>query len=77
MLQIGFEQFNLEKVWLRVDADNTKAMKSYERAGFVGEGLMRKDRLRHGEFIDRYRFSMLREEFFEMLRSDKSVYCQK
>ncbi|WP_035432397.1 GNAT family N-acetyltransferase [Bacillus sp. UNC322MFChir4.1] len=68
MLQIGFEQFNLEKIWLRVDADNTKAMKSYERAGFVCEGLMRKNRLRHGGFIDRYRFSMLREEFFEMLQ---------
>ncbi|HDX9577922.1 TPA: GNAT family N-acetyltransferase [Bacillus pseudomycoides] len=77
MMQIGFEQFDLEKIWLRVDADNTKAMKSYERAGFVCEGLMRRDRLRHGELIDRYRFSMLREEFFEILRSDKNAYCQK
>nr|WP_028411283.1 GNAT family protein [Bacillus sp. 123MFChir2] len=67
MLQIGYEQFDLEKIWLRADADNTNAMKSYEKAGFVCEGLMRKDRLRHGEFIDRYRFSMLKEEFMELL----------
>ena len=25
MLQIGFSQFELEKIWLRVDEDNTKA----------------------------------------------------
>ena len=24
MLQIGFSQFELEKIWLRVDEDNTK-----------------------------------------------------
>lgn len=37
MLQVGFENFSLEKIWLRVDADNTKAIKSYEKAGFVCE----------------------------------------
>lgn len=67
MMQIGFEEFELEKIWLRVDADNEKAMKSYKRAGFVCEGIMRKDRLRQGEFIDRYRFSMLKEEFIKIL----------
>ncbi|MEH6980165.1 GNAT family protein, partial [Bacillus pseudomycoides] len=52
-----------EKVWLRVDADNIKAIKSYEKAGFVCEGIMRNDRLREGAFINRYRFSMLKEEY--------------
>ncbi|PDY44476.1 GNAT family N-acetyltransferase [Bacillus pseudomycoides] len=63
MLQIGFYEFGLEKVWLRVDADNIKAIKSYEKAGFVCEGIMRNDRLREGAFINRYRFSMLKEEY--------------
>ncbi|MBC6973125.1 GNAT family N-acetyltransferase [Bacillus sp. Xin] len=63
MLQIGFYEFGLEKVWLRVDADNVKAMRSYEKAGFVCEGIMRNDRLREGVFINRYRFSMLKEEY--------------
>ncbi|AKR35883.1 N-acetyltransferase p20 [Bacillus thuringiensis serovar indiana] len=63
MLQIGFSQFELEKIWLRVDEDNTKAKKSYESAGFVCEGLMRNDRLRQGKFIHRNRYSILKEEY--------------
>lgn len=63
MLQIGFSQFELEKIWLRVDEDNTQAKKSYENAGFVCEGLMRNDRLRQGKFIHRYRYSILKEEY--------------
>lgn len=63
MLQIGFSQFELEKIWLRVDEDNTKAKKSYENAGFVCEGLMRNGRLRQGKLIHRYRYSILKEEY--------------
>jgi len=66
MLRIGFLEFNLVKVWLRVDIDNLSAVKSYERAGFINEGLMRKDRYRKGEFVDRYRFSILKEEFIRV-----------
>lgn len=63
MLQLGFYEFGLEKVWLRVDTDNIKAIRSYEKAGFVCEGIMRNDRLREGIFINRYRYSMLKEEY--------------
>ena len=69
MLQIGFSEFQLEKVWLRVDKDNLQARKSYEKAGFVCEGIMRNDRLRHGEFIHRYRYSMLKEEYQSLINS--------
>ncbi|CAM4273261.1 acetyltransferase [Bacillus manliponensis] len=75
MMKIGFQQFHLEKIWLRVDADNMKAIKSYERAGFVCEGLMRKDWLRQGQFVNRYRFSMLKEEFMNMQWCDTNVHC--
>lgn len=63
ILQLGFFDFELEKVWLRVDEDNLQARKSYEKAGFVCEGLMRNDRLRQKKFIHRYRYSMLKEEY--------------
>ena len=61
MLEVGFTELGLEKIWLRVDYDNTNAIKCYEKCGFVKEGIMRKDKLRNGEFINRYRFSILRE----------------
>lgn len=69
MLQIGFSEFELEKIWLRVDEDNLQARKSYEYAGFVCEGLMRNDRLRQSKFIHRYRYSMLREEYQSLIGS--------
>ncbi|MEZ2327228.1 GNAT family protein [Bacillus tropicus] len=69
MLHLAFFEFKLEKVWLRVDEDNFQARKSYEKAGFVCEGLMRNYRLRKGQFIHRYRYSMLREEYQSLISS--------
>ncbi|PFA69131.1 GNAT family N-acetyltransferase [Bacillus sp. AFS015802] len=63
MLQWGFEELGLNKIWLRVEIDNEKAIKSYRKMGYVEEGILRQDRLRNGEFVDRLRMSILREEF--------------
>lgn len=66
MLQYGFTELNLNKIWLRVDFDNAKAIKSYRRMGYVEEGVLRQDRKRKGEFIDRLRMSILKEEFLSL-----------
>lgn len=63
MLQWGFNELELNKIWLRVEVDNEKAIKSYIRMGYVEEGILRQDRLRDGEFVDRIRMSILKEEF--------------
>ena len=64
MLSWGFNELELNKIWLRVDVDNEKAIKSYRRIGFVEEGILRQDRLRNGEFVDRLRMSILKSEFY-------------
>ena len=64
MLQWGFEKLELNKIWLRVEIDNERAIKSYRKMGYVEEGILRQDRLRNGEFVDRLRMSMLKDEFF-------------
>ncbi|WP_107837981.1 GNAT family N-acetyltransferase [Metasolibacillus meyeri] len=64
MLLWGFNELNLNKIWLRVEVDNDKAIKSYKRIGYVEEGILRQDRLRNGEFVDRLRMSILKHEFF-------------
>lgn len=64
MLQWGFNELDLNKIWLRVEVDNEKAINSYKRIGYVEEGILRQDRLRNGEFVDRLRMSILRHEFF-------------
>ena len=63
MLLWGFNELDLNKIWLRVEVDNEKAIKSYKRMGYVEEGILRQDRLRNGKFVDRLRMSILRHEF--------------
>lgn len=64
MLQWGFNQLELNKIWLRVEIDNEKAIKSYKKMGYVEEGILRQDRLRNDEFVDRLRMSILKHEYF-------------
>lgn len=63
MLKFGFNELELNKIWLRVEIDNENAIKSYKRMGYVEEGILRQDRLRKGMFIDRLRMSILKSEF--------------
>ncbi|MFS0673685.1 GNAT family N-acetyltransferase [Ornithinibacillus sp. 179-J 7C1 HS] len=65
MLSWGFHELGLNKIWLRVEVDNEKAIRSYKHAGYVEEGILRQDRLRNGEFVDRLRMSILRQEFLK------------
>ena len=64
MLLFGFKELQLNKIWLRVEIDNKKAIKSYERIGYTEEGILREDRFRNGEFVNRLRMSILKCEFF-------------
>jgi RimJ/RimL family protein N-acetyltransferase len=63
MLKWGFNDLGLNKMWLRVEVDNEKAIKSYLRMGYVEEGILRQDRLKEGEYVNRLRLSILRSEF--------------
>ena len=66
MLAYGFNHFHLNKIWLKVDIDNSKAITSYKSIGFKDEGIMRQDRYRQGIFIDCLRMSILKSEFDEL-----------
>jgi RimJ/RimL family protein N-acetyltransferase len=64
MLLWGFKELELNKIWLRVEIDNEKAIKSYKKMGYIEEGILREDRLRNGKFVDRLRMSILKSEFY-------------
>lgn len=72
MLFWGFDTLKLNKIWLRVEVDNKKAIKSYKRIGYVEEGILRQDRFRKGEFVDRLRMSILKSEFLNNRRAKVS-----
>lgn len=41
-IRYGFQHRNLQRVWLRVFADNLRAIRAYEKAGMEREGLLRR-----------------------------------
>jgi RimJ/RimL family protein N-acetyltransferase len=63
LVQHGFETLNLNRVALRVFANNTRAIRCYEKVGFVHEGRMRQAHYDQGEYIDILWMSILRDEW--------------
>jgi RimJ/RimL family protein N-acetyltransferase len=59
----GFGQLRLERIELDVYADNARAQRSYEKAGFVLEGTLRHGHFSDGRFTDVLRMSLLRDEW--------------
>lgn len=52
MLRYCFEEEKLHRVFLRAFADNRQAIRSYEKAGFRQEGLLRDDVCIEGRYCD-------------------------
>ena len=63
MVKYGFEELNLNRIELAVFADHERAVKCYQRAGFVIEGRARQGYYRSGRYHDELRMAMLREEY--------------
>ena len=64
MLRYAFETLGLERVELSVDMGNIPAIRCYEKAGFVLEGIKRHAYFREGAFCDIGILSVLSGEWF-------------
>lgn len=64
-LDYAFGTLGLNRVYLRVFADNIRAMKSYEKAGFRFEGRFRQDVLIDGAGYDMVFMGILRDEWLK------------
>lgn len=63
MLDHAFGTLNLHRVLLRVYDFNRRAIRAYEKAGFVLEGTLREDSYVNGEYIDTHLMGVLRQEW--------------
>ena len=52
MIHYGFNELGLHKIFLRVLADNERAIKSYEKVGFTKEGFFRDEVYINGTYHD-------------------------
>ncbi|MGW2567069.1 GNAT family N-acetyltransferase [Streptomyces sp. NPDC001537] len=59
----GFEQLRLHRIQLEAYAHNRRALRVYEKVGFVVEGVRREVQLRHGEWADEVIMSILDREW--------------
>lgn len=59
----GFEQLGLRRVELAAYGNNTRALRVYEKAGFVVEGVRREVRMRDGEWTDEVLMAVLDREW--------------
>ncbi len=62
-LRIGFQEMGLQRIWLNVGSHNPRAIRCYEKVGLRQEGVMRRARLKRGQWIDVAVMAMLREEW--------------
>jgi RimJ/RimL family protein N-acetyltransferase len=63
MLRHAFETLNLNRVCLDVYETNPRAIRSYEKVGFVHEGRRRQAMFKNGRYIDVLQMSVLRQEW--------------
>jgi RimJ/RimL family protein N-acetyltransferase len=63
LLSRAFDELGLERVYLRVLANNSRAFAFYKALGFTEEGRMRHDTAQGNAYVDSYLLSMLSEEF--------------
>ncbi|MEX0991160.1 MAG: GNAT family protein [Actinomycetota bacterium] len=58
----GFGELNLHRIWLLVHSTNPRAIRAYEKVGFVKEGTQRDDHFIDGRFIDTHVMGLLEHE---------------
>jgi len=62
-LKHGFENLNLHRIFLHVYANNPRAIKTYEAAGFTREGVLRQGVYKNGRYLDMLVMAMLQPEW--------------
>jgi RimJ/RimL family protein N-acetyltransferase len=63
LVRHAFDTLNLNRVWLHVFEENTRAIRTYEKVGFRREGVLRQDHYRDGRYGNTLVMGLLREEW--------------
>jgi len=62
LVQHGFNTLNLNRIYLRVLENNPRAIRSYEKVGFIHEGRQRQAEYKDGHYLDLMVMSILKDD---------------
>ena len=65
----GFYSLNLNRICLRVFADNTRAIRCYQKVGFREEGRLRQDNFNNGAYRDTFIMGLLRDDWAQLAQT--------
>lgn len=66
LLEKGFIDFSLNKIYLYTETKNVAAQKLFEKVGFKKEGLHKDDVVnKYKVLVDRYSYAILKDDFFD------------
>ena len=63
VIRLAFEKMNLNRLWLTALMDNPRAVRCYEKCGFVREGLLRQESYVDGKYRDVFMMALLRADY--------------
>lgn len=63
LLKYGFEKLKLNRIYLHVFENNIRAIKSYEKNGFITEGILRQAAFVNDKFVNVKIMSILKNEY--------------
>lgn len=66
LLRFAFDEMNLNRIELRVYAFNERAIRCYEKCGFVREVVLREEQYIDGAYHDALLMGCLRDEFYAL-----------
>ncbi|HET8586472.1 MAG TPA: GNAT family protein [Candidatus Limnocylindria bacterium] len=76
LLDFGFGELRLERIYLQVFDYNPRAMRSYQKSGFVQEAVLRRARFHRGAHHDVILMAILRHEWDALPRKRAWEYGQ-
>ncbi len=76
VLQYGFSNLNLNRIWLTVSKTNKAAIRSYTKLGYKVEGRMREACFRDNKYHDKIVMSILKHEWHNK-RLQTDIYRRK
>ncbi len=65
-IEFAFNDLNLNRVFLKVQEDNFKAIKLYEKCKFKKEGILRECIYKNGHYINEIVMSILKAEYLDI-----------